>query len=112
DERMGLLEYAIEAYQLDRYTAGEMLTRYLSTELRKFASLSFERLDGPAKAIEATARGVLEAIHGRTQSASSELRKALGTWSALGYRFRELTTALLLHSLSGEHEHLDAARRI
>jgi hypothetical protein len=112
DERMGLLEYAIEAYQLDRHSAGEMLTRYLSTELRRFVALSLERHAGPAHAIELTARGVLEAIHGRNESAQRNLEKAVRAWGELGYRFRVLTTALLLHAVSADARDLDAAHRV
>ena len=110
DERIGLLEYAVEAYYLDRFSAGAMLTRYFSTALRKRASLAFET-DSRVQAFEATARGVLDSIVGRTDLAASHLLDAVNRWRKLGVPYREAISALLLHDVSASEAHLDLARR-
>jgi hypothetical protein len=110
DERIALLEYAIEAYYLERFSAGAMLTRYFSTALRKRASLAFET-DSRVQAFEATARGVLDSIVGRKDSAASHLIDAVSRWRKLGFRYREAISALLLHDVSASEAHLDLARR-
>jgi len=111
DERIALLEYAVEAYLLDPFTAGEMLTRYQSIELRKLSRLAFER-DPRVGAVEALASGVLEAIQGRVASAQALLERSASAWHALGYSLKEATTNLVLHRVTGESRYLDQARRI
>jgi DNA-binding CsgD family transcriptional regulator/tetratricopeptide (TPR) repeat protein len=114
DERMTLLEYALEAYHLEPQTAGASLTRYLSHTKKRQGNLAFED-DPRAVAIELTARGLLEAIHGRRANAIDLLRAGIAIWARLGYRYREALTALLLDDVGegatwlGEAEHAAAS---
>ncbi|MEA2718517.1 MAG: Bacterial regulatory protein luxR family [Candidatus Eremiobacteraeota bacterium] len=111
DERMTLLEYALEAYQLEPTSAGPTLTRYLSGAQRRRAALAFEN-DRRVEAIELTARGALEAFHKRPRDAARLLRDALDIWGKIGYRYREAMTALLIDDIvPGDVNVRDAARR-
>ncbi|MDB5072348.1 MAG: Regulatory protein luxR family [Candidatus Eremiobacteraeota bacterium] len=111
DERMTLLEYALEAYHLEPTSAGPTLTRYLSGTQRRRAALAFEN-DRRVQAIELTARGALEAFHKRPREAARVLREALDIWAKIGYRYREATTALLIDDIApGDDDVRDAARR-
>ena len=111
DERMTLLEYALEAYHLEPTSAGPTLTRYLSGTRKRRAALAFEN-DRRVAAVELTARAALEAFHKRARDAARFLREALDVWAKIGYRYREAVTALLLDDiLPGHPEVLDAARR-
>ena len=110
DERMTLLEFALEAQKLEPTSAGETLTRYLSSSRRRRGDLPLEN-DRRVAAIEAMARGSLEAIHERRSGALAAFGKALEIWSQLGYRYREAVTALLMHEVDGDEEHLAIAAR-
>ncbi len=110
DERMTLLEYALEAQKLEPTSAGETLTRYLSSSRRRRGDLALEN-DRRVAAIEMMARGSLEAIHERRTGALAALGKALEIWSQLGYRYREAVTALLMHDVDGDAKHLAVAAR-
>jgi DNA-binding CsgD family transcriptional regulator/tetratricopeptide (TPR) repeat protein len=110
DERMTLLEYALEAQKLEPTSAGETLTRYLSSSRRRRGDLPLEN-DRRVAAIEAMARGSLEAIHERRSGALAAFGKALEIWSQLGYRYREAVTALLLHEVVGDEKYLAIAAR-
>ena len=110
DERMTLLEYALEAYHLEPQSAGASLTRYLSHAKRHQGNLAFEH-DSRAEAIELTARGLLEAIHRRRANAVGALRAAIGLWARLGYRYREALTALLLYDVGAGANWLREAER-
>jgi DNA-binding CsgD family transcriptional regulator len=110
DERMTLLEYALEAYHLEPTSAGPTLTRYLSGSRKRRAALAFEH-DRREQALELTARGALEAYHKRTAEAARLLGEALDIWGKVGYRYREALTALLLDDVSPREEIRDAARR-
>ena len=110
DERMTLLEYALEAQKLEPTSAGETLTRYLSSSRRRRGDLPLEN-DRRVAAIEAMARGSLEAIHERRSGALAAFGKALEIWSQLGYRYREAVTALLMHEVDGDAKHLAVAAR-
>jgi DNA-binding CsgD family transcriptional regulator/tetratricopeptide (TPR) repeat protein len=111
DERMTLLEYALEAYQLDPTSSGPTLTRYLSGARKRRTGYAFEA-DRRVQAIELTARGALEAFHKRTREATRLLREALDLWAKIGYRYREAVTALLLDDVSpGNDDVRNAARR-
>lgn len=110
DERMTLLEYALEAYHLEPESAGASLTRYLSHTKRRQGNLAFED-DNRAQAIELTARGLLEAIHRRRANALAALRAAHALWARLGYRYREALTALLLYDAGGGSSWLGEAER-
>lgn len=110
DERMTLLEYALEAYHLEPHTAGPTLTRYLSQSAKRQGNLAFED-DPRVEAIELTARGLLEAIHRRPASAAGALHAAIALWARLGYRYREALSALLLHEIDGEDASLRVAER-
>jgi DNA-binding CsgD family transcriptional regulator len=109
-ERMALLEFALEAQKLGPTSAGKILTRYLSISPRPRPDLNFDN-DRRAAAIEAMARGSLEAIHERRSAAMAAFGKALEIWSQLGYRYREAVTALLMHEADGDEEHLAIAAR-
>lgn len=111
DERIALLEYALEAYVLDPTSAGPTLTRYLSVTRKRRAALALEN-DRRVQAIELTARGALEAFHKRPREAARLLCEALDIWAKIGYRYREAVTALLLDDVSpGDEEVRNAARR-
>jgi DNA-binding CsgD family transcriptional regulator len=111
DERMALLDYALEAYHLEPTSAGPTLTRYLSGTQRRKAALAFEN-DRRVQAIELMARGALEAFHKRPRDAVRLLREALDIWAKIGYRFREAMTALLIDDIMpGDEAVRDAARR-
>jgi DNA-binding CsgD family transcriptional regulator len=111
DERMTMLEYALEAYHLEPTSAGPTLTRYLSGTRRKRAALVLEN-DRRVDALELMARGVLEAFHKRPRDAARLLCEALDMYAKIGYRYREAVTALLLDDiLPGDRKVLDAARR-
>lgn len=111
DERMTLLEYALEAHQLDPTSSGPTLTRYLSNARKRRAGYAFEN-DRRVEAIELTARGALEAFHKRTREATRLFHEALDLWAKIGYRYREAITALLLDDvLPGDDNVRDAARR-
>jgi len=111
DERMTLLEYALEAYQLDPTSSGPTLTRYLSGVRKRRTGYAFES-DRRVQAIELTARGALEAFHKRTREATRLLHEALDLWGKIGYRYREAITALLLDDVApGDENVRDAARR-
>jgi DNA-binding CsgD family transcriptional regulator len=110
DQRMTLLEFAVEAYHLEPTAAGGPLMRFLSTDLKKRASLALER-DGRVEAMELMARGVVDAVAGRRASARSILLEAREAWARIGYRYREITTLLLLHDLTGSPDDLEEARR-
>jgi DNA-binding NarL/FixJ family response regulator len=110
DERMTLLEYALEAYHLDPHTAAATLTRYLSHTKKLQGNLSFED-DARVEAIELMARGVLEAIHRRRSSAVAALRDAGAIWARLGYRYREVLTDLLANDIDGDETWLRRAGR-
>ncbi|HEX3465707.1 MAG TPA: helix-turn-helix transcriptional regulator [Candidatus Elarobacter sp.] len=110
DERITLLEYALEAYYLEPTSAGPTLTRYLSGSRKRRAALAFEH-DRREQAVELTARGALEAYHKRTTEAVHLLREALDVWGKIGYRYREALTALLLDDVSPREEFRDTARR-
>jgi DNA-binding CsgD family transcriptional regulator len=110
DERMTLIEYALEAQKLDPTSAGETLTRYLSSTRRRRGDLAFEN-DRRVAALELMARGSLEAIHERRSSSIGTLGKALEIWSQIGYRYREAVTALLLHEVANDSKYLGIAGR-
>ncbi|MFY9780614.1 MAG: helix-turn-helix transcriptional regulator [Candidatus Baltobacteraceae bacterium] len=110
DERMTLIEYALEALRLDPASAGETLTRYLSSTRRRRGDLAFEN-DRRVAALESMARGSLEAIHERRSSAVQTLGKALEIWSQIGYRYREAVTALLMHDVGNDPKYLAVAGR-
>ena len=111
DERMTLLEYALEAARLEPTLAGPTLTRYLSGTRKRKAALTLEN-DRRVQALELTARGALEAFHKRHREAGQLFRQALDIWAKLGYRYREALTALLLDDVApGDAEVRDAARR-
>jgi DNA-binding CsgD family transcriptional regulator len=110
DERMTLLEYALEGYALEPASAGPTLARYLSGARKRRAAPAFEH-DRREQAVELTARGVLEAHHKRTTEAVRLLREALDVWAKIGYRYRETLAALLLHDVLPREEFRDAARR-
>jgi DNA-binding CsgD family transcriptional regulator len=111
DERITLLEYALEAYHLEPTSAGRTLMRYLSGTRTRRAGLAFEN-DRRVQATELTARGALEAFHKRPREAARLLREALDVWGKIGYRYREAQTALLLDDVApGDEEVRDAARR-
>ena len=110
DERMTLLDFAIEAYYLEPTSAGGPLMRFLSSDLKRRSSLAFER-DGRVTAMELMGRGVVEAIQGRRASARAILAEARDAWGRINYRFREIGTLLLEHDLSGRPEDLETARR-
>jgi DNA-binding CsgD family transcriptional regulator len=111
DERVTLLDYAIEAYELDPFTAGEMLTLFLSSELRKTSNLAFEN-DRRVGAVELLARGVLEGIHGRPDAARPLLERCAAECNALGYRYKEALALSLLARISGDQAYADASRRV
>jgi hypothetical protein len=67
--------------------------------------------DRRVAAIEAMARGSLEAIHERRSGALAAFGRALEIWSQLGYRYREAVTALLMHEVDGDAKHLAVAAR-
>jgi DNA-binding CsgD family transcriptional regulator/tetratricopeptide (TPR) repeat protein len=111
DERMTLLEYALEAARLEPTLAGPTLTRYLSGTRKRKGALAFEN-DRRVQALELMARGALEAFHKRHREASQYYREALDIWARLGYRYREALTALLLDDVGpGDEQVRDAARR-
>jgi DNA-binding CsgD family transcriptional regulator len=110
DERMTLLEFALEAYHLEPTSAGPTLTRYLSGMRKRRAALAFEN-DRRVEATELTARGALEAFHKRHREAAVLLREALDLWGKIGYRYREAITALLLDSVQPSDDVRDAAKR-
>ncbi|MGP6158636.1 MAG: LuxR C-terminal-related transcriptional regulator [Vulcanimicrobiaceae bacterium] len=112
DERMTLIEYALEAQKLEPTSAGETLTRYLSSTRRRRGDLAFENNDDRrVAALELMARGCLEAVHERRSSAVQTLGKALDVWSQIGYRYREAVTALLMHEVSNDPAYLAVAGR-
>jgi DNA-binding NarL/FixJ family response regulator len=110
DERMTLLEFALEAQKLEPTSAGETLTRYLSSSRSRRGDRPSDD-DCRVVAIEAMARGALAAIHDRQSEALAAFRKALKIWSQLGYRYREAVTALLMHDVDGDEAHLSIAAR-
>ncbi|HEY0615336.1 MAG TPA: helix-turn-helix transcriptional regulator [Candidatus Elarobacter sp.] len=110
DERMALLEYALEAYQLEPATAGPTLARYLSGARKRRNGPGSER-DRRAQATELTARGALEASRKRAREAGHVLREALDLWTSMGFRYREAVTALLLDDVAPGEGARDAARR-
>jgi DNA-binding NarL/FixJ family response regulator len=111
DERITLLEYALEAYHLEPTSAGPTLTRYLSGTRTRRAGFALEN-DRRVEAIELTARGALEAFHKRQRDAARLLREALDLWAKIGYRYREAVTALLLDDVMPADDAVrDAARR-
>jgi DNA-binding CsgD family transcriptional regulator len=110
DERITLIEYALEAQRLDPTSAGETLTRYLSSTRKHRGDLAFEN-DRRVLALELMARGSLEAIHERRSTAIATLGKALEIWSQIGYRYREAVTALLLHEIANDPKYLGIAGR-
>jgi DNA-binding CsgD family transcriptional regulator len=110
DERMTLLEFALEAQKLEPTSAGETLMRYLASSPRRRGDLPLEN-DRRVAAIEAMAHGSLEAIHGRRSAALAAFGKALEIWSQLGYRYRQAVTALLMHEVDSDEKHLAIAAR-
>ncbi|HEY0393810.1 MAG TPA: LuxR C-terminal-related transcriptional regulator [Candidatus Elarobacter sp.] len=111
EERVTLLEYALEASRLEPTLAGPTLTRYLSGTRKRRATLAFEN-DRRVQAVELTARGALEVFHKRYREAAHFFHEALDLWAKLGYRYREAVTALMLDDVSpGDEGVRDAARR-
>jgi len=104
-----VVDFALEAYHLER-ASGEVVERLLSEARRRPAGVAIEGAER-IFALDLTLRGALEISRGSRKDALRSLAQARQYWSRLGYRYRETITALLMHDVEEDQQHLEVAER-
>ena len=111
DERMALLDLALEAASVDPGCAIDALARYRT--IGRTGDRAFALSDDPrVHAHEAHARGRVAAAGMRPEDAVDDLRTAFDTWTRLGFAWRAALAALDLYALTRTEEYLAHARTI
>jgi hypothetical protein len=110
DERLGLLYLAELTASRSAENAQALIDRYRAIK-RKMSPLHVFRADRRLRALECYSEAIVARAQGHNARAVMLFEEAFETWSAIGYRWRAVATALSLFELTGKRRFADYARR-
>jgi tetratricopeptide (TPR) repeat protein len=110
DERLGLLYLAELTASRSPENAQALIDRYRAIK-RKMSPLHVFRADRRLRALECYSEAIVARAQGHDARALMLFEEAFETWSAIGYRWRAVATALSLSELTGKRRFADYARR-